>query len=94
MNFFNNNNEEILYRKTQDLYAGVCISQYIKAKKELIEIDNKLKIIKKDFHKNLLSLLNNPYVNWKTKILWIIFVINPSIYDIIKRHMCSTYRKT
>ncbi len=94
MNFFNNNNEEILYRKTQDLYAGVCISQYIKAKKELIEIDNKLKIIKKDFHKNLLSLLNNPYVNWKTKILWIIFFINPSIYDIIKRHMCSTYRKT
>jgi hypothetical protein len=44
-------------------------------------VDNEINKIKKDFDKRLLKLLKNPFYNWKDKMLWIAFCINPFMYE-------------
>lgn len=66
-------------------YISLFFKSYYKAKNELSNCNEKLKKLKKDYNKNLIYNLNNPYYNWKEKSILILFFINPKLYEVYHR---------
>lgn len=81
MDFFKINNLSNLESKAQKSYIDIFFKYYYKVKDELGGYERELKLIKKDFRNSLLILLKNQNFNWKEKSMWIIFSINPRLYE-------------
>lgn len=58
---------------------------YFKGKYELNLESKKLNKFKNIFKKDLNNLIKNPKYNWKEKCMWIIFCVNESLYEKIRK---------
>lgn len=73
-------NSELQY-KAEYNYVKYFFESYYKAKKEIKSIDEELHKLKSDFKASIYTLLKNPNYSYKEKLAWIIFIINPNIYE-------------
>lgn len=83
IDFFRNIKQTELTKKAEYNYITLFFLYYFKTKKEVPNSKKRLKNIKKDFCGNLGAFIKNPYFIWKEKISWILFAINPFLYEIL-----------
>ena len=79
--FFRINCLQNLTEKAQYEYINAHFTYYFKCKSKLNNVDAELKKLRIIFIKNIIFLLKSPLFNWKEKIKWIIFCINPQLYQ-------------
>lgn len=88
--YFKNINQIDLQHKAENFYVQAFFSNYLKArldKTNYKEINN----LKKDFFMSFKTLLKNPFYNKKEKILWLLFILNPYIFEIYCKLKKSAY---
>lgn len=81
VDFFKNKKMKNLQYKAEYQYINAFFLNYYKAKTELDGVDKELKILKHEFNKKITFLLKNPFYNNKEKFMWILFILNTSIYE-------------
>jgi glycosyltransferase involved in cell wall biosynthesis len=81
VDYFNKINQLNLQHKAEDRYIQSIFSNYKKVKANNIVAFKEIKEIRVDLLMNFKSLLKNPFYNKREKILWILFIINPLLYD-------------
>ncbi|MUV36898.1 putative glycosyltransferase YibD [Lentibacillus sp. JNUCC-1] len=82
--FFREKQEYELHEKALKVYMEKFFWHYFTAKKSLVNIDDELKQLKRTFNENILHLLKIKGVSWKQKGMWMLFVLNPSLFEWIK----------
>ena len=82
MEFFRSKKLKYLEYKAQQAYISEFFKNYYKVKDELPQYDKQLKLLKRDYNRNLIYLLKNPYYNMKEKFMLIVFSIKPEIYEL------------
>ncbi|WP_226038117.1 glycosyltransferase family 2 protein [Aquibacillus saliphilus] len=81
INFLNSINQIQLRRKAEFNFILLFFQLYFKVKKECDKPNYELKILRKKFRGILLFLIKNPYFKSKEKLMWIIFIIHPNLYE-------------
>lgn len=81
MNFYRNKKIKNLQITAEFNYINSFFKYYYKVKYSFNDVDRELEVLRKDFKKSLKYILKNPRYNWKEKIMWIIFCINPNIHE-------------
>lgn len=73
-------------REAEKTFIDMFFINYNMVKKSLkdIELDTGLKLLKYNFRHNLKFILKNPLFTLKQKIIFILFAINPQLYDMYK----------
>jgi glycosyltransferase involved in cell wall biosynthesis len=80
--FFKRANLTDLQKKAEYNYVNLLFKYYFKTKELIPNSDRKLTSLKRGFRKNLKSLNKNPYYSKKEKMLWLLFVLNTTLYEL------------
>jgi len=81
VNFFKQINQPELKDKTEYYYISMFFQYYFKAKKELPNCYQDLKILKREFCTNIFSYMKNPYFKKKEKIAFFLFAIHSPLFE-------------
>jgi glycosyltransferase involved in cell wall biosynthesis len=81
--FFKEIKQTELQRKAEYSYIDKLFLSYFRAKREIPNSGQELKLLKKEFCISLRTLVKNPYFFRKEKICWVIFAIHPSLYQML-----------
>lgn len=73
-------NKKLQYQAEYN-YIKYFFENYYRAKRNLGNVDEELDRLKKNFIASIYTLLKNPYFNYKEKIAWVLFIINPKLYE-------------
>lgn len=85
MRFFEDLNLEELKENAQYCYIRVFFAFFFRAKSNLNNCEYDLRELKKRFIYNIPRIINNNKCNIKEKILWIIFIISPKVYEVYNK---------
>lgn len=91
--FFKTVRQEILHQKAYKCYIEVLFWNYQVARSQLKNVSKELKSLKKTLHRNIISLIKNPYINWKQKAMIMLFIISPSLYFHVSNAKDSHFSK-
>lgn len=78
--FYRENGITECIRENEYNYVIYFFNLYVTALK-INRNDKKLKKYKKIFLKELYYLFNNPYFSYKEKLVWVLFIISPTLYS-------------
>ncbi|MGE8204570.1 glycosyltransferase family 2 protein [Heyndrickxia sp. NPDC080065] len=78
--FFKTIRQKKLHEKAFKCYIEVFIWNYLVARSQLKGVDNELIHLKKSIKKDMKTLIKNPYISWKQKVMVALLIISPSIY--------------
>ena len=67
---------------------------YYKVKFELPNAVNELNELKKIINRSAISLLKNPFIEWKQKVMLILFILTPDIFEKVKKSKDKSVLKT
>lgn len=82
VDFFKDKKLKELKYQSEVIYIAIFFETYYRGK-FLIENSHKdLLCMRNNYKKRFKSLLNNPILNWKEKIVLILFFIHPNLYEI------------
>ena len=81
VNFFREINQKRLQYKAEYFFIEYFFRYYYRAKRELNMNKVEMLRIKRIFDEEVLNLLMNPSYNLKEKCMWILFYINPKLYE-------------
>jgi glycosyltransferase involved in cell wall biosynthesis len=79
--FFKKIKQSKLRQKAEYNYIKMFFFYYLKAKKECENPEVELKVLKSGFLDSFNTLIFNPLFNFKEKLLWIAFIINPLLFE-------------
>ncbi|MFJ7728160.1 glycosyltransferase family 2 protein [Neobacillus sp. NPDC097160] len=82
--FFKTVRQNKLHEKAFKCYLEVLIWNYYVAKSQLSGVDKELKQLKRTLNKNIVSLIKNPYISWRQKVMVALFIVNPSVFGFVK----------
>lgn len=89
MEFMYINNLHDLTKKSAKVYAYYFFEIYYNIKKNYNDSKDKLYLLRKDYIKVLYIVLRSIDYNWKEKMLLVIFVINPYLYEVYTNKLCN-----
>ena len=84
VDFFKEIKQPELQKKAEYSYISLFFLYYFKAKNEVPNSNQVLRILKKDFIISLKSIIKNPYFIKKEKICWLVFAIHSSLFELIQ----------
>ncbi|AXI10771.1 capsular biosynthesis protein CpsJ [Oceanobacillus zhaokaii] len=93
VDFFREINQYELQKMAEYNYVHLFFTFFFKVKDKVPNSKGKLKQVKSDFTKILIQLLKNPLFSKKEKILWIVYTINPSLFQLYVRFRNGTVLK-
>ncbi|NHC43502.1 glycosyltransferase [Bacillus sp. MM2020_1] len=78
--FFKAVRQNNLHEKAFWCFLEVLLWNYKVARLELNNVDNDLRNLKKTLDKSIISLIRNPYISWRQKVMVLFFIISPTGY--------------
>jgi glycosyltransferase involved in cell wall biosynthesis len=78
--FFKKMRHTNLHEKAFKCYLEVLFWNYKVARTELKDVKEELKNLKKTLNRSTVSLIMNPYISLKQKIMVLIFMVSPAVY--------------
>ena len=79
--------ENDLYHIALKNYMDYFLWNYFVAQKNLMNVDHQLRTLKKTFNNKLFSLIKNPLISKKQKIMLVLFCLKPSFYGLFIKGM-------
>lgn len=87
VDFFKTIKQKELVKKAEYSYVSLLFNYYFKVLKEVPDSKRELNELRKDFSKQFLSLMKNPYFIPKEKLGWLLFAINPFLFKLVLREL-------